>query len=361
MVMLEDLFVNICIVTALLFVYMKLRWGSREKTEYPWISHLIDGICGGILGFLLMEFSIRVTDETLADLRYIPILLMLLFVGKVPAIISALFIISSRFLFGVNLSSYAAVIMIASLVIGYLVIEKILKNENNILLKGMYMVLYSNIVVTIFLDYVLNDSRIFTPLVAIYWIISTAGGFTSIFLVNYLRRSEYLFRKYENESTIDFFTGLRNVRNFDSIWGYSKELAEKKKKSLSLLMLDIDHFKRINDTYGHGNGDFVLMEISRIMEEAVERKGSVFRKGGEEFAIILPTYSKLQAIEIAERIRSRVEMHQFRIDENTKLLVTISIGIASFPETTELIDNMVEIADKALYRAKANGINQIYY
>ncbi|API87946.1 hypothetical protein BKP56_00720 [Marinilactibacillus sp. 15R] len=357
--MFEDLFVNICIVTTLVFVYMKIRWGNREKSSYPWISHLIDGFCGGILGLFLMQFSIRVTSETLADMRYIPILLMLLFVGKVPAVISAVLIIISRFLFGVNKSSYAAILMITTLLAGYLIIEKIFRNEDNILLKGMYMVIYSNVIVTIFLNYVLSDISILIPLTVIYWTVSSIGGFTSIFLVNYLRRSEYLFRKYENESTVDFLTGLRNVRNFDSIWKYSKELAEKKNKFLSLLMLDIDHFKRINDTYGHGNGDFVLMEVSRIMEEAITKKGSVFRKGGEEFAIILPTYSKSQAIEIAERIRSRVKRHQFKIDGNTKLLVTISIGITSFPETTGLIENMVEAADNALYRAKENGRNQI--
>lgn len=357
--MLEDLFVNICIVTTLVFAYMKIRWSSREKSQYPWISNVIDGLCGGLLGLLLMEFSIRVTSETLADLRYIPILLMFIFIGKVPMILSAIFIIGSRFLFGVNRSSYAAIVMVVALVIGYLIIEKIFRKEDNLLLKGMYMVIYSNIVVTIFLNYLLKDATVLIPLTTLYWVVSMIGGLISIFLVNYLRKSEYLFRKYENESTIDFLTGLRNVRNFDTMWEQSVETVSKKKKPLSMLMLDIDHFKQINDAYGHGNGDFVLMEISRIMEEMVGKNGSVFRKGGEEFAVILPSLSKDQTIELAERIRSRVERHQFKIDGHLKLPVTISIGVTNYPETINELENMVERADEALYRAKKDGRNRV--
>lgn len=357
--MLEDLFVNICIVTAHVFAFMKLRWGRHEKRSSPWISNLIDGLSGGILGLILMYFSIRVTSETLADLRYIPILLMIIFIGKAPALISAAFIIFSRFLFGVNRSSYAAIIMVIALVAGYLILDKIFRKENNTVVKGMYMVTYSNIIVTLFLNYVLNGMSILVPLTAIYWIVSTIGGLTSIVLVNYLRTSEYLFRKYQNESTIDFLTGLKNVRNFDSIWSHSKDQMIKKKKAMSLMILDIDHFKVINDTYGHGTGDFVLIEIARIMEDIVAKKGSVFRKGGEEFAIILPTYTHDQAIEIAERIRGRVERHHFKSDDHEKIAVTISIGLSTYPETVDEIDNMVERADEELYRAKESGRNQV--
>ncbi|WP_225744711.1 diguanylate cyclase [Marinilactibacillus sp. Marseille-P9653] len=357
--MFEDFFININIMIALIFTYMKIRWSIREETHSAWKSYVIDGLCGGLLGWALMHFSIRVGTETLVDLRFIPILLMFLFIGKVPTFISVIFIACIRFIYGVNISSYSAVIMLISLFIGYIVIEKITPKEDSVIVRGMYMVIYSNVVISVLLYYVVRDFDILIALTPTYWVMGSIAGLSSILLVNYMRTSEYLYRKYENESTIDFLTGLKNVRNFDSIWKYSEELANKKGKPLSLVMLDIDHFKRINDTYGHAAGDFVLMEISRIMEEVVGNKGSVFRKGGEEFAIILPLFRKEQAEEMAETVRSRVERHRFAVDDETKLLVTISCGYVSYPEIVKQTDNMVELADVALYQAKETGRNKV--
>lgn len=361
MAIIEDLFINVCIVTTLVFAYMKIRWGHADKNKNIRVSYLIDGLLGGILGLILMEFSIRVTDETIVDLRYIPILLMLLFVGKKPAFITTFLISLFRFFFGFNLSSYAAIFFNITIIIGFLIIDNFKKKEEDFLVKGMYMVIYSNIVIVFFLYYLIRDTSVIIPLSIIYFIVSTIGGFISIFLVKYLRTSEYLYKKYESESTIDFLTGLKNVRKFEDLWNYSIKMTKQKKIPLSLLMLDIDHFKNINDTYGHGNGDFVLMEISRIMEEATSEIGTVFRKGGEEFAIILPGVAKNQALDIAEKIRVTVERHQFIIDKNTRITVTISIGLISYPETTTELDLMVEDADAALYLAKDSGRNQVAF
>ncbi|WP_080147128.1 diguanylate cyclase [Marinilactibacillus piezotolerans] len=357
--MIEDLFVNICIVTTFVLIYMKTRWGRRETSNRPWVSNLIDGLCGGVLGLVLMHFSINVTSETLADLRYIPILLMILFIGKKPTYITTIFIILSRFLFGINKSSYSAAVAFSLMLIGYLIINHLFEKEDNLLIRGAYMVLLSNILTTGLFYFLIKDMNVLLHLIGVYWIVSTIGGVTSILLVNYLRTSEYLFRKYKNESTTDFLTGLKNVRNFDSVWAYSKQLSAKNGKALSLIMLDIDHFKRINDTYGHGTGDFVLMEISRIMEDVVGNRGSVFRKGGEEFAIVLPTFTKSQAAGISERIRGRVERHQFLINDELKLSITISIGFVSYPESVSETEGMLDKADEALYKAKENGRNQV--
>ncbi|WP_208560441.1 GGDEF domain-containing protein [Marinilactibacillus kalidii] len=357
--MFEDFFININIVIAMIFAFMKLRWNIHEKSSEIWKTHLIDGLCGGLLGWVLIHFSIRVGVNTLVDFRYIPVLLMFLFVGKIPTTISVIFIALIRFIYGVSVSAYAAMLMMFILLIGYTIIDKLVSKDDSLIVRGMYMVIFSNIATSTLLHYVVRDVDILLTLTPTYWVMSLIAGLSSILLVNYMRTSEYLYHKYENEATIDFLTGLKNVRNFDSIWQYSEELANKKQKPLSLLMLDIDHFKRINDTYGHGAGDFVLMEISRIMEDVVGKKGSVFRKGGEEFAIILPLFKREQAREMGEMIRGRVERHQFTIDRETKINVTISCGFVSFPEVVKQTNNMVELADVALYNAKETGRNKV--
>lgn len=357
--MLADLFVNICIVVALIFLYMKLRWKKAYEQGYSVKGVLIDGFSGGFMGYILMYFSINVTNETLLDLRYVPIMLLVLFIGKTPAFISSVLIIFSRFLIGVNRSALYAVVMISLLFIGYTILERLLKNRKDLKTKAVYMTLFSNAVVTYFLVILVGEFRFVGTIFMMYWVISTIGGISAVFLVDYIKKSEYLFSQYETESSKDFLTGLYNVRHFDKVWERNAETVKKKQGTLALLMLDIDHFKIINDNHGHAVGDFVLIELSSLMEQTIADKGTVFRKGGEEFAVILPGCDKSKALKLAEQLRFNVDYHEFITATGEQLKVTVSIGLASYPETTHETRTMVEKADLALYLSKSSGRNQV--
>lgn len=358
--MIADLFVNFSIVISLIFIYMQMRWNSHRKSSIPGLSLLIDGLSGGFMGYLLMYFSIPVTQGTILDLRYVPIMLLVLFVGKRPAAISSFVIILSRFYIGINRSAYYAIFMVSLLFVGYLILSKVFKNEERMLRKGIYFTLYSNVIVTYFLVVMVGDLNI-TLLVLLFWIISTLGGVASVYLVNYIRNSEYLFNKYQIESSTDFLTGLSNVRRFEDYWNTVSHEVKNRQDSCAIIMLDIDHFKLTNDTYGHAAGDYVLVELGRIMEDTIGKKGSVFRKGGEEFVIVLPRSNKKEALTVAETLREKVEYYNFVTNNMVRIPITVSIGVTVYPETINQLSTMVEMADALLYKSKNDGRNRVSY
>jgi len=123
-------------------------------------------------------------------------------------------------------------------------------------------------------------------------------------------------------------------------------------------MLDIDHFKVINDTYGHELGDKALIEAVSVIQQAIRQEDSLFRLGGEEFAVILPETSFIVARKLAERIRAAIE--NIALDTtHGPMKYTISIGLAEFSSKDEGIDTTLSHADKALYRAKSLGRNRV--
>ena len=161
------------------------------------------------------------------------------------------------------------------------------------------------------------------------------------------------------ESSKDFLTGLNNVRKFDSLFNNAIENAKEKKENLSLLMIDIDFFKRVNDTYGHAEGDVVLQELGKILSKNSRSFDVVSRNGGEEFTVLLLGCPKDNAIQIAERIRATVENHSFVLTTGLEISITVSIGVSSYPELTEEVEKLVEKSDIALYAAKRTGRNKV--
>ena len=128
---------------------------------------------------------------------------------------------------------------------------------------------------------------------------------------------------------------------------------------LSLLMLDIDHFKRVNDEHGHPAGDAVLTEMARLLKETLRTVDSVGRYGGEEFVVILPHTSPEEAQATGERIRQQGGEPRFRVGPKP-LNVTVSVGVASYPTANvDSPESLVREADRALYRAKEAGRNQV--
>ena len=167
-----------------------------------------------------------------------------------------------------------------------------------------------------------------------------------------------LYDKLQELSIHDSLTKVYNRRYF--MLRFLEEFGRAKKFNLDLsfLMLDVDHFKKINDTYGHLVGDAVLREVARLIRENVREIDFIARYGGEEFSAILPETDKAGAIMLAERIRSRISQEKIRVFDET-LTTSISIGVASFPQNTLHADVLIEISDKALYKAKTSGRNRI--
>jgi len=171
-----------------------------------------------------------------------------------------------------------------------------------------------------------------------------------------IKKINYMYTHTKQLSMIDPLTKLFNRRHFEEEFEREYKRANRYKNNLSIAVIDIDFFKKINDTYGHSCGDYILKEIAYIMKDNFRQTDTIFRYGGEEFVVILTETSQKTAYVPMERLRKRVENNNFNF-KNQQIKVTISIGISSktdFEKASEMFDN----ADKALYKAKESGRNK---
>jgi len=163
----------------------------------------------------------------------------------------------------------------------------------------------------------------------------------------------------ERQAHLDYLTGLNNRGHFMQIAENELSRAIRYQTSLSLLMMDIDHFKAINDTHGHKAGDKVLQAFADMCRHTLRTIDVVGRVGGEEFAILLPETDLDQAMEVAERLREAMMNAKVGISQGLPLRFTVSIGVTTLSADNENIDELFDAADKALYSAKTAGRNRV--
>lgn len=175
--------------------------------------------------------------------------------------------------------------------------------------------------------------------------------------------SSFLSMSFENArlysiAISDELTSLYTVRHFHHCLEKEVSQAERFGEKTSLVMLDIDNFKRINDTFGHAVGDSVLREVAQAIGQSIRDNDLAFRYGGEEFAVLLRRTESKGGTFVAERIRAAVEAHVFE-DATHQLSVTVSVGLSTFPDHAASISGMMLAADQALYAAKHAGKNRV--
>lgn len=157
----------------------------------------------------------------------------------------------------------------------------------------------------------------------------------------------------------DPLTGLANFRAFHEILAREIERTHRSFQPTTIIMLDIDHFKKINDTWGHEVGNQTLITLAKIMNNQVRMTDTVCRYGGEEFVIILPETSLKQGVSIAERIRRAVEIEEI-ITEQAQFQFTISLGVDIYqPEKRQSVEQFTADTDNFLYQAKNSGRNRV--
>jgi len=155
--------------------------------------------------------------------------------------------------------------------------------------------------------------------------------------------------------------GLTDIANKRHLMDYlDKELARARRhgRKLSVVMFDIDHFKDINDRYGHLTGDYVLKDLAAMLKKRIRKEELFARYGGEEFVVVLPEASREESVEFAEIVRKLVQKHPFEF-ENQPISVTVSVGIASVTDKTQSVQDLLKEADENMYRAKKEGRNRV--
>lgn len=254
----------------------------------------------------------------------------------------------------------------------YLKVEQTYLNYTsiNILANENEKVVHSTLVMTaVVVIYILVSiySYIFKPANLNYLInFYSIGGiiFILLFVRQYIiiNSNKSLIKQLEKQSTTDFLTGVYNkfyaINMLKEFYSFTKH----NNISLSVLMLDIDHFKNYNDTWGHPMGDYILKEICKIITNSIPQSGIVSRYGGEEFLILLGEISEAQGMIITENIRRNIENNKFNGGETQPLgKITLSIGGATIGNNIKDEFELIQKADKALYEAKINRNKCVWY
>lgn len=167
-----------------------------------------------------------------------------------------------------------------------------------------------------------------------------------------------MMEKLQRLAITDGLTKLHNSRSFYSQLEVEVDRFNRYKHPLSLLLLDIDHFKEYNDNHGHLEGDKVLVRISQLIKSCLRKLDTAYRYGGEEFTVILPETGGEEAVLVAERIRKTIQNEKFAPESGKELSITISIGAAQYA-SEEQLSTFIQRADRAMYISKQKGRNQV--
>lgn len=285
--MLNDLFINTLLLISFTFV------GGHVSREMPAnlrgniFGKIILGIAGGVLGILMMVYAIQVIGtSTLLDLRSLSILMISSIGGFTSMLITGLIIAIYRIgHYGITQSSIFALAHFFLYITFFTIINKKVKTPWKNWFTKLTMVVF--ILVATFL-YLLKDVENHYLIIFNFSLVLIGAGILEYFLFECAKRSNELYRIYKTDSTKDFLTGLNNTRQFDKLLNMSFERVIEKNEKLSCLMVDIDHFKKVNDTYGHAVGDIVLKELADILEQNCRAFDFVGRVGVLHIAFRLP-------------------------------------------------------------------------
>ncbi|MBC1643601.1 GGDEF domain-containing protein [Listeria welshimeri] len=355
-------------LSALFFHGMALR-SIREKKpawfQIKFANEIINYSLGIYYGFLGVYFILRGlpgTDSGIYTDMLLNILIVLhLFSSAGPATIALLLIVTGKLFLG---DALFANLVYVFLIIGFHFICMEVAKLRLSSVQKVILVKLSAVPLMLFylhqkihLEYTLDD----LPTWILYFLVSFFITFILISAAYYIDTSNKLIYDLQQSTILDPLTGLTNFRHFDKTFETAFHHATLKKSNLSIIIIDIDYFKRVNDTYGHLVGNSVLSTFSQMLLKISFPPNTVIsRIGGEEFAIILPNINVSETEHLAEKIRRKVEKIEIPIAASGSV-ITISAGIANYdglnyPTANELL----HAADQALYKAKRNGRNQVH-
>lgn len=303
-----------------------------------------------------------------ADFQYgfVPLIISALYFGisglritYVTSIILLPFIVPGEMLLLITLLDYSVAAGTAFL---FLRMRERIKPAQDIRIVNMISLTFIALFSALNMTNYKEPSAYFMTLIWFLFIGYAAGFFLHIVYggIRKIERSERLITKYKEAAYTDTLTGLGNRRQFDEEMKRVDEEVFTSLNEIALLLIDIDHFKSVNDTYGHDAGDAILVELGQRLSGIARTDDMVCRNGGEEFSVLLADCNLSQALIIANRYLKEVSKQPFQLPDGSTLEVTISIGVSSTSERKVVTSaQLIKKADIGLYVAKRNGRNQI--
>ncbi|WP_214878697.1 diguanylate cyclase [Exiguobacterium sp. ERU653] len=343
------LLLNACVAFTGFYVISKIYHSSLFNSQR--LRGFIIGLMAGALGLFFMYNAVEANDTVRVDLRHLPLVLLAFYGARSPLLIATLVIASTRFLFGVTEQAVIAFIATFIVSIGMLWIHRLLLER--LFLQSIFLNIWALFIISITIFINMGWGPAFVSLVLTIWMVGMLVGLLSSTLTIDLEKTTRRALEYKQSSERDHLTGLFNRRVWDR---YTATLGEED-RTYNVLALDIDHFKQVNDTYGHGNGDLVLQQFADILKVETRAHDTVARIGGEEFVILIYDLTPKKVEKVANRIRERIATEVFYLNNFPPIQITTSVGVAH--GTALSIKRMVDLADSALYQAKNEGRNQV--
>jgi diguanylate cyclase len=335
---------------------------------YSWVIRIVErgilksvavGLLFGLVGILSMADPIRWMPGVIQDGRSILLVLAPVYGGPLGTIVAAVMMGLFRFMIGgmgaVGGVAGIVIVAIAGYMLSLLPRQWIGTGWRRSALFGLATC--TSLVVLFFLPWAVARELLISATLPVT-IVNVLGVFL---LSDLLEREQYrigIQRALENEASLDPLTQLPNRRVLQREGDRCSKEAGTRRTPFSIIMLDIDHFKKINDSWGHSFGDTVLARLADVIRQTVRKTDIAARYGGEEIVVLLPNTDTKAATAIAEKIRRDIEATVLMFEQES-IRVTVSIGIACSHEPNADFKHVLEAADKALYRAKASGRNRV--
>jgi diguanylate cyclase len=352
---LGDFFVDIVILIASVSFGNMLARDRITAANYK--NGIILGVLCGIQGCIMMVYGVKLGPNLTVDFGSIPIIIMGLYSTYSSVMLTSFIIGLFRFVF----SGWTAVSLDAFLSALLMGVLCGLTGKTKLKIRIKWVLSYIIVCILSVLGFVLDvkDRVLLSTILPAYLLGMTVITICTFFLKRYILQSNEKYYLLKESTNIDYLTGLHNARHFYAALYQILASTREHKKNVSLLFIDIDFFKKVNDDFGHLNGDIVLKELGRLLQQQSRSFDIVTRYGGEEFTVLLANCGFAEAMIAAERIRSTVENHEFTTREKKTIKITVSIGVSSYPETTAAEESLLEQADNALYSAKRSGRNRV--
>lgn len=355
--MIVNLLINFSLLTTFIFfgdmtlslLHDKLALSKSHFTGFY-------GIGFGLFGIVQLYFAFPLGDGTIIDFRQVSILASTYLGGPVTGLITASLIALFR-LFFFGPIHQAAILGAVNVGLTFLVAAFAFSRKKPDVQQWLIAGYGIAVIATFILIPLIGWKSIGTIL--LFDLICFMAAQFNYLLISHLKKSHEALERFKEAAERDFLTGLHNPRSYNRIFSKTAELSALNHEPFSLLLVDIDHFKQVNDTYGHAAGDAVLSKLADVLQAGIRIRDYCARKGGEEFAILLIRCTAEQGMMVAEKLRSSVQGYVFDLPDQTTLQITVSIGVSSFPEYAP--SEMLEKADDALYEAKENGRNRVFY
>ncbi|SFQ15465.1 diguanylate cyclase [Desemzia incerta] len=346
---------NVAILTLVSYIFIKIIPKKRTYALTGWQKILLIFIAS-ITSFILMSFSVDLPQQVKIDMRYNAMILLLYYIGPATFIPAALITAFLRLSWGISDAAVYTFILYIILSVLMPLLNKWISKRFNSYTVGLTLNFCYVLGHGVVLYFVYHDWNYVIATSFFNFLFSSCCLLLNIMFIEDMRINVRLYLDEIERAKSDYLTGLYNKREFSYYWTEIEN--DSTITHTALLMLDIDHFKCINDQYGHLNGDIILRQVASLLHvEDIEHE-QIYRVGGEEFCIVLKNKSFSQQMAIAEKIRQTVENNPFKLENHQTIHLTVSVGMATSYKVKDM-KNLYRLADRALYQAKERGRNQL--